>query len=520
MSAMKNFLTKFDDLAGLHGLGFVKRNAGRVAFAFMVIMAAAAPHSIAATQIAWGIGLVASLIFLAASPRSRPSFKWIDAALWAFFLWAVISGFFSYEPAVSLDRLRGVILFTIVYFVVWNIRNLRSAFLVAFMLIVSSMVNVVWTPIERMLGRGIEIQGTRTDGPLGKALIYDGDTLLKADGKKLFTPDDLLSALDKNESVSLLSYRPDFEFVVKVKRADLLGGDDALARLGIQSWKKSHNWRSMGFYNHYTTYAEVLQLIASLTFGLLIAAIRSNRKTFAAEPTNLLGRVFTSNLFLAIALGGLCLALLMTVTRASQLAFMISAFVIVLLTASRRFLLAAVVIAIPVVIGGLIVLQNSRQVGFFDAKDDSTKYRFMMWNDGARIFTANARHMIVGVGMDSVQRHWQEWQMYDGGRAPMGHFHSTPIQLAVERGLPALLLWLLILAIYARTLWYGIKHARDGDWRSFGILIGCAGGAIGFFASGIVHYNLGDAEVAMVFYMLMALGLKTSELTRNNMETV
>jgi hypothetical protein len=30
---------------------------------------------------------------------------------------------------------------------------------------------------------------------------------------------------------------------------------------------------------------------------------------------------------------------------------------------------------------------------------------------------------------------------------------------------------------------------------------------IGFFTSGLVHYNLGDAEVAMVFFILMGIGV-------------
>jgi hypothetical protein len=30
---------------------------------------------------------------------------------------------------------------------------------------------------------------------------------------------------------------------------------------------------------------------------------------------------------------------------------------------------------------------------------------------------------------------------------------------------------------------------------------------IGFVTSGLVHYNLGDGEVAMVFYLLMGIGV-------------
>ena len=95
----------------------------------------------------------------------------------------------------------------------------------------------------------------------------------------------------------------------------------------------------------------------------------------------------------------------------------------------------------------------------------------------------------------------------------MGHFHSTPLQLAVERGIPALLIWLMVLGLYFRTLWRGLRRSRSGDdWRSRGILLGCIGSLVGFFASGLVHYNLGDQEVAMVFFILMAFGVKLSDL--------
>ena len=107
--------------------------------------------------------------------------------------------------------------------------------------------------------------------------------------------------------------------------------------------------------------------------------------------------------------------------------------------------------------------------------------------------------------------------MFEGGRWPVSHFHSTPVQLLVERGLPALLLWLAILSIYALTLWYGIRREvskTSSDWRALGILLGCLGGMIGFFTSGLVHYNLGDSVVAMIFFLLMGLGVRVADLLR------
>ena len=238
------------------------------------------------------------------------------------------------------------------------------------------------------------------------------------------------------------------------------------------------------------------------------------------------------------------LALLLNVTRASQLAFLISAFSIVALTGSRKMLLILAAVILPVALGGFLFLQQSRNVGFFDREDESTKYRQTIYREGFNLWTQNARHFFLGVGMDSIKRYAKDWRLFDDGRLPMGHFHSTPLQLVVERGLPALILWILILGIYARTLWRGfeiqdsrfkiqdsgfkiqdsrlivqnfafaeknlkseISVPEFADWQTRGILLGCFGGLVGFFTSGLVHYNLGDAEVAMVFFILMGIGV-------------
>jgi O-antigen ligase len=209
---------------------------------------------------------------------------------------------------------------------------------------------------------------------------------------------------------------------------------------------------------------------------------------------------------------------------------------------NRKLFLALAAVALPVAIGGLVFLQQSRNVGFLDAKDDSTIYRQTMWRDGIRLWTESPRNFIFGVGMDSTQRYWREWGMFDGGRLPMGHFHSTPVQLLAERGLPALALWLGILCVYGWILWKGLKSSEfrvlgfglkapvatapgtdtgpvavasgTDSWVSRGILLGCLGGLVGFFTSGLVHYNLGDQEVAMMFFLLMGIGAKTAELTK------
>ena len=523
---MQTVIETLDEIAGVDRSNSIVAWLERVSFVFLVLMVMSAPHSIAATQTAWITGMFLWIVRLFFKPRVKFRFTLLDAALWGFFAWSLITSLTSYAPDISLNKLRGVAVFLIFYFVIYNVRSKRAAHLLAFTLIASCMVNVLWTPIQRLIGRGVEIHGLAPDGPLAKAGLIDGDALLEANGKRLSTPDDVAAAVGENEITKIKFYRPDFEFVVDVKRSDIRSGDGAFEKLGITSWKKSRNWRSSGFFGHYTTYSEVLQLIASLVMGLFIAMAGVKflpRKQASKETDNdvdpdqprrslLVSWLLPVLLFCLIAMS---VALLLTVTRASQLAFLISAAVIVLFGLGRKWLLAAVAIGLPLALIGLLFLQQSRQVGFFDQNDDSTKFRQTVWREGFDLWTSSPRNFVLGVGMDSIKRYAPEWHLFDNGRLPTGHFHSTPLNLVVERGLPALLLWLTILAIYARALWRGIRseipHSALRIPHSQGILLGCLGGMIGFFASGFVHYNLGDQEVAMVFYLLMGLGMTLAD---------
>jgi O-antigen ligase len=553
---MRKFFSRLDEIAEVNHENRLGAWLERTAFIFLVLMVLSAPHSIAATQIAWGLGMLAWLVRLFIKPRPKLVRTPLDLALWAFFLWSALTAVFSYAPDISLNSLRNVAIFLIFYFVINVTRTRRAAVFLALALVASCMFNVLLVPVDRLIGRGVEIHGIRPDSPLAKALLYEGDTLLKANRKKIRTPEDLTAEIEKSDApVKVEFYRPDFYFAVEVKRENLLAGGagagaTALEKLGIESWKKSRNWRSMGFFGHWTTYAEVLQLIASLVFGLLVALI-GGKRFFTTETQRHREKLeqdkpdkkkfprllFSLSPLLLFCLAAMMFALLLTATRASQAGFLISAFAIVLINGNRKMLLALAALALPLAIGGAVYLQQSRNVGFVDEKDDSTRYRQIVYREGFDLWTKNARNFFLGVGMDSVKRYAVEWRLYDDGRLPMGHFHSTPLQLLVERGLPALLLWLWIVWIYARRLIGGISDFKfqipdfkfqipdsrfqipDSERENSalrtphsalerGVLLGSFGGLIGFFAGGLVHYNLGDQEVAMIFFLLMGISIK------------
>src|SRR5215204_2283646 len=434
----------------------------RTAFIFLTVMILFAPHSIAVTQSAWLIGMLASVLRLFFKPHAAFKFTAIHYALLAFFLWSVVSSVFSYAPDISLDKLRGVSLFLIFYFVYPNLKTLRAARFLVFALIFSTMFAVLWTPLERIIGRGVEIYDFRGSA-FDQIGLQDGDAILQIDGKKVNSLEEMQRRMFENPTApqfKALVYRTDAYTPVEIPRTRIKPAASAEESLGIGRWSRSRNWRAAGFYGHFTTFAEVLQMIISLAFGIFIACFSKSEPPAAAggfsESTekHKSRRIFTRPLppaVLTICLAFMALALLLTATRASQFAFLVSSVVIVLLNGNRKIIFTLAALILPVVIVGLLVYQQTRGIGF-DLSDKSTQYRTMMWRDGTRLWTQNARNFTFGVGMDSIKRYWREWDLFDKGREPMGHFHSTLVQLAVERGLPALLIWLTILGIYARTL--------------------------------------------------------------------
>lgn len=480
----------------------------RVLVGCLFALAFCAPHSIAGTQIAWGVGLLAWALRFTLRPRPRLSRTPVDYALLGFFILTFVSALASYDPDVSIGKLRAASLFTIVYLVAENIKTRRTVRLLTLTLVASCMINVLYTFGARAVGRGLKVTGLAAESPLRAAGINEGDTLLKIDGAALRSPDKLARALAANATgaptARLRVYRREWQFDAEAPRGRLLAGGSARpeARLGLTGWTRGRDERASGFYGHYTTYAEVLQLIGSLAFGLLIALKR--RRSWQGA-------------LLAVGVAALGVALLLTVTRASWLSFLLSIVVMALVgVGSRRAVLAVALGALLVVPLGLYVLQQKRGVGFFDRKDGSITWRTTVYREGFELFVRRPRHLLVGVGMDSLKRHWREWGLFDGGRLPVSHMHSTPLQLALERGLPVLLLWLAVVFLYARMLWRLWRSPALEDWRERGLVLGALGGLVGFFASGLVHYNQGDSEVVMVFYLILGLALALERFARED----
>jgi O-antigen ligase len=485
----------------------------------LFLIAVFAPHSIAATQTAWLVGMALWLARFAFYPRPKLFRSPLDYALIGFFVLSGVSGIFSYNPVMSLGKMRAASLFTIVYLLSQNVGSLRLVRLLALTLIGSCMLNVLLTAGQLAIGKGVKVEGVAPGSPLAKAVfrtrtinrptpILNGDIVWEVDGQRVDSPEEIASALAAGAPVAKVRiYRVEWTPELEVPRGQLLPGTSVLEQLGISGWSRGRDWRATGFYNHWVTYAEVLQLIASLALGILLGL---------TQKKSLLG------LLLLLAVLGLVFALSMTVTRASWIGFAVSVVTMLLLTSSRRTILIAGALAIPLVLASIFLLQQKRSIGFFDKQDQSTSWRRTVWREGFELLVSKPRHLLVGVGIDSIKGHWREWGLFDNGRQPIGHMHSNLLQIALERGVPGLIVWLILFVLYVRMLWRLARRAVDAEQvRDFtrGLAVGALGGALGFFTSGLVHYNWGDSEVVTIFYFIMGLCLVVDRTNQRNTDS-
>ena len=466
----------------------------------LLLLALSAPMSIAATQTAWALAILFWLIRLI---FVRPKFQIakFDIAVLAFVGLTFVSSIFSYEPEVSLRKMVSVLLVTIVCLSATNLKDKTMLHRMLVLLLAGCFGACIYTFATQGIGKNLKVVHLTAESPLKVCGVEDGDTILNAGGENIQSPSDLISAISRHSNegfTEVTVYRHELINRYKIYVGFLSPQPDQVEWLGIIEWSRGRDTRAAGFFGHYTTFAEALQLIASLALALLIVA-----------PGGLLSR---DRILLAVVVVSAVAALFLSLTRASWLSFVISAAIIVLIAASRRTALLCAALAIPIIIGGLIFLQQKRQVSFIDAKDDSTTWRTMVWREGINVLISDPRHLAVGVGMDSLKTHYLDWKMFDNGRQPIGHLHNDYLQIAFERGVPALIAWLVWIyfflgSLLRRLIFLGKGFKPRLDWPARGLIIGAFGGTIGFLTSGLVHYNWGDSEVVMILYLIMGMSL-------------
>lgn len=454
----------------------------------LVMYAIFAPHSIALTQGAFLIAIGAWAVQLAATRRLNQKRSPVDIALFGFFACCVVSSFLSYDPLVSIKGLKSPAFFWAFYFVSNRVRSARFANFLALAMILSCLVNVGYSGLTLATGRGLQIDTINPDSVFANESIRTGDIIVEADKETVNSPEDLIRIIDSQRGRLRLSLqRKDAAVETSIPRQAIReAGGAGFERLGITT-SPGRNFRIKGFYSHYETYAEVLQLIAALAIGM-----------FIANPNKRSGTAW----FLGAVIPVLTITLVLTSTRAA-LVGLATGVTVMAMASSRRVVVAAVaslIIALPL---ALIAVEHSRGISVFDPEAGSTAYRLEVWREAFGIIKDNP---LVGIGKGSEGKLKDSLGLYDEGRLPPGHFHSTPVQVAVWWGLIGLVFYYSFMTIFVLDTWRLIKKVKsDGRWQLQAIAQGTLGAIVAFNVSSLVHFNFGDGEVVMAFWLLTGL---------------
>ena len=117
-------------------------------------------------------------------------------------------------------------------------------------------------------------------------------------------------------------------------------------------------------------------------------------------------------------------------------------------------------------------------------------------------------HPLLGVGPNMVEVLYAEYRDADAVEKINPHLHNVPVQIAAERGLPALAIW----------LWFVVALTVDAARRFHAdnqrFLAAAALAAItAMLAAGMFEYNFGDSEFLMMFLILVTLPFAAARST-------
>jgi len=466
----------------------------KVALLGLFLYVALAPHSVAASTIGVVIAVIGWLVRSLSTRTLGLRRSKFDLIILFSFLWTVLSALFSTEPAISIAKLQAswvVLLFYLTRAVV----NKTTAQLLVGTLILSGCAGVVYSAYDLARGRGIVVESLVPQSPLRQLEINPGDTIWRISGKRIYSiadVDALLKSAPANTpiTVSVISQGEHVELPGMILTPEI---QRQVSPSGMEGTAHSHRFRASGWTRHYETFSELLQMIAQLALGIALAHLRNH----GANKYFRLAALAT----IIIAIG-----IVFTAMRTVLIALVVGATLLALrsLRGIPRLVFTA---ALFLVIGfGAVVVWQTRGTNALALADPSSSLRAQVARIGiSRILI----HPVLGHGMDAMHLHWNEWG-FPGKH--MLHMHSTPLQIAFDRGLPMLALWMWLMFSFWMLLWRSSSKASDlGNTNTFGILLGALGALTGMLASSLVNYNYGDSEVAMMFWWLMGISMWLTE---------
>lgn len=254
-----------------------------------------------------------------------------------------------------------------------------------------------------------------------------------------------------------------------------LGAAFAIVQYGLLHFD-SLGKRPQGISHHYMTFSGFMMLGICSVLARLVFGARD--------------RVWP-----ALVLPAIIVALFLTLGRGAWVGTSIAVAVIFSL---KNFRLMA---AIPIVLAIAFALApdtvTRRMTSVFDLQDPSNRDRVAMLNTGVAMVRA---HPLTGVGPNMIEKVYTQYRAPGAVQQTNQHLHNVPMQIAAERGLVALGVFIWFVVRLGGSL---LKMFRSGQNR----VLAATGLAslIAMLAAGMFEYNFGDSEFQMLFFVLITL---------------
>lgn len=234
--------------------------------------------------------------------------------------------------------------------------------------------------------------------------------------------------------------------------------------------------RTQGTLSHWMTYAGTLMLMITVAVARLLYDRRD--RTWAA-----------------MIMPALVVSLALTLTRSAWVGAAAGVGVLLL---SKDFRLLAV---LPILLATVFAVApgqlTNRVYSIVDLHDETNRDRLAMLEAGVSIVRD---HPLTGIGPDMVARVYPDYRVAYAVKPTNPHLHNVPMQIAAERGLPALAAWLWFIVALIR----GLLRIVAGR-QHMALAAGGLGAVAAMLVAGMFEYNFGDSEFLMLFLVLVAL---------------
>jgi O-antigen ligase len=240
--------------------------------------------------------------------------------------------------------------------------------------------------------------------------------------------------------------------------------------------------RIRGTFSHYMTFAGFL-LICDL---LLVASMTFSDRF--RQPWRW------------VALVAINVALVGSYTRGAWVALACALTVLLIAHAPRLLLAYVPAAALFVLLAPVPLLQ--RVASIVDLRDSSNYDRLCMASAG---LTMIEERPLFGIGPQLVKRRYPIYRPETAPRYQVPHLHNSFLQLAAERGLPALAAFLAMTLASAGLAWRRFVHEGGRRGPRADLWIGVLLALFAFHVAGLFENNWGDTEVQRPLLFVLAL---------------